>query len=209
MIGMAGVQYEPQTTKPDLPWAMGDEDLLLEYRLSGDPEVFSELVARYETGLFGYLCRYTGDASAAEDIFQATFLRVHLKCDAFEQGRALRPWLYKIATNLAIDALRRNRRHRRLRFDFRDGSDDRRDTTLLSTLPGSDLGPAEEYEQDERRRWVRTAVDSLPDHLRGPILLVYFEGLKYREAAEVLALPVGTLKSRMHAALEKLKNFSS
>src|SRR5262245_66583459 len=83
-----------------------DEALLTRFR-GGQREAFGLLVRRYERELFGYLCRYLGDASLADDVFQNTFLQVYLKSDQFEDGRQVRPWLYTIATNQAIDALRR------------------------------------------------------------------------------------------------------
>src|ERR1051325_8707465 len=89
-----------------------DEELLVRYRDTADRQAFAELVRRYERELFSYLRRYLGDASMAEDAFQATFLQVHLKCDQFEEGRKVRPWLYTVATNQAIDAQRRKKRHR-------------------------------------------------------------------------------------------------
>src|SRR5271168_1722475 len=94
-----------------------DEQLLAEYRQQGDRQAFAQLVHRYERELFSYLRRYLGDAEMAEDAFQATFLQVHRKCDQFEEGRRFRPWLYTIATNQAIDAQRRNKRHRNLSLD--------------------------------------------------------------------------------------------
>jgi RNA polymerase sigma-70 factor (ECF subfamily) len=146
-----------------------------------------------------------GDPTAAEDVFQSTFLQVHLKCEQFAAGRTVRPWLYTIATNLAIDALRRRRRSRCLRIDWPCGSDDAPGPALSEWLCGGDPAPAEQLDRQEQHRWVRKAVDHLPEHLRSPILLIYFQGLKYRQAAEVLSVPVGTVKSRMHAALERLK----
>src|SRR3990170_2679298 len=94
-----------------------DERLLLEYRQTGHRELFADLVRRYERELYNYLRRYLGDTGMAEDAFQATFLQVHLKCEQFEEGRKFRPWLYTIATNQAIDAQRRNKRHRSVSLD--------------------------------------------------------------------------------------------
>ena len=94
-----------------------DEQLLLEYRKNGDRELYAQLVYRYERELFSYLRRYLGNAEMAEDVFQAAFLSVHLKCDSFQEGRRFRPWLYTIATNAAIDARRRNKRHRTVSLD--------------------------------------------------------------------------------------------
>ena len=83
---------------------LSDEQLLLEYRSTESASVFAELVSRYERELYNYLKRFLADAAMAEDVFQTTFLQVHLKSDLFEQGRKFRPWLYTIATNQAIDA---------------------------------------------------------------------------------------------------------
>ena len=99
-----------------------DEQLLLRYRQTGDRELFAQLVYRYERELYSYLRRYLGDAEMAEDVFQAAFLLVHLKCGQFESGRKVRPWLYAIATNQAIDVQRRNKRHRMVSLD-RSASD--------------------------------------------------------------------------------------
>src|ERR1700682_1962457 len=97
--------------------SFSDEELLASHRSHADRLAFSELVRRYERELYSYLRRYLGDASMAEDAFQATFLQVHLKCDQFEEGRKFRPWLYTVATNQAIDAQRRNKRHRSISLD--------------------------------------------------------------------------------------------
>jgi RNA polymerase sigma-70 factor, ECF subfamily len=181
-----------------------DEELLLAYRDSTDPEVFAELVRRYERELFSYLRRYLGDAEMAEDAFQAAFLQVHLKCQQFEPGRAFRPWLYTIATNQAIDAQRRSRRHRMVSLD-RTGPADGEDVgKLLDLLTSKEITPTAQLSADERRSWLHEAVDQLPAALRDVIHLVYFQELKYREAADALQIPVGTVKSRMHAAVAKL-----
>ena len=181
-----------------------DEELLLGYRESGDPDLFSQLVHRYERELFSYLRRYLGDAEMAEDAFQAAFLQVHLKCQQFEPGRTVRPWLYTIATNQAIDAQRRSRRHRMVSLDRSAGADGEDVGKLLDLLTSRELAPTAQLNADERRNWLHQAVEQLPPGLRDVIELVYFQDLKYREAAESLNIPVGTVKSRMHAAVAKL-----
>jgi RNA polymerase sigma-70 factor (ECF subfamily) len=182
-----------------------DEALLLDYRAHGNRWVFDELVNRYERELYSYLRRYMGDATAAEDVFQATFLQVHLKCDQFQEGRRFRPWLYTIATNQAIDAQRRNKRHRMVSLDRTNNSDSQDDIgSLMTLLTSKEPGPAAQLETEERRDWVRNAVGRLPGQLRSSVNLVYYQGMKYREAAEVLSIPVGTVKSRLHSAVLKL-----
>ena len=180
-----------------------DEELIGRVRAGDDAAAFESLVHRYERELFSYLRRYLGSAEMAEDVFQATFLQVHLKRENFEEGRRFRPWLYTIATNQAIDAQRRNRRHRMVSLDHRTGGDD--DVgSLLEMLSGRDQTADQKLEDEETKNWVRSAVEELPDPLKSALILVYHQGMKYREAADVLGIPVGTVKSRLHAALLKL-----
>lgn len=182
-----------------------DEQLLLRYREVDDRRAFEELVHRYEKELYSYLRRYLGNAAMAEDAFQAAFLQVHLKCHQFEAERSFRPWLYTIATNQAIDAQRRNRRHKMISLDRQHQSGDSDDLgTLMSLLNSEEAEPTDNVEAFERRDWIRQAVQELPEQFRAAVALIYFQGLKYREAAEVLGVPVGTVKSRMNTAILKL-----
>ena len=183
--------------------AVSDEELLRRCRADGDSTAFASLVHRYERELFSYLRRYLGNAEMADDVFQATFLQVHLKKEQFEEGRRFRPWLYTIATNQAIDAQRRNRRHRMASLDSRSGGSDDV-AALVDMLAGEGRTADEQMEAEEAREWVRRAVDELPDALKSTLVLVYNQGMKYREAADVLGIPVGTVKSRLNSALLKL-----
>jgi RNA polymerase sigma-70 factor (ECF subfamily) len=181
-----------------------DEDLLLRYR-RGQTEAFGVLLRRYERELYGYLRRYVGDASLAEDVFQNTFLQLHLKVGHYERGRPVRPWLYTIATNQAIDALRRAGRHQAVSLDERhepDGAGEAQ--TLMEMLASREPEPPDSAGGLERGERVRAGIGRLPDFLRQVLLMAYFQGLKYREIADALGIPVGTVKSRLHAALVKL-----
>lgn len=184
-----------------------DEQLLIKYRESGDRNYFSQLVHRYEQELYSYLRRYLGNSEAAEDAFQTTFLQVHLKCSQFRADRKVRPWLYTIATNQAIDLQRRNKRHRLVSLNRPGGQEGGNEIgQLLDMLQGKTEEPLKVLSDGERRDWVRRELAALPDSLRSVVLMIYFQGLKYREAAESLAIPVGTVKSRMHSAILKLND---
>lgn len=181
-----------------------DEALLALFR-GGNAEGLAVLIRRYEGELYGYLRRYLGDASLADDVFQNTFLQVFRKAGQFEPGRPVRPWLYTVATNQAIDALRRQGRHQAVSLDQeRDESADAETPQLLSLLESRESGPLEHLQGEERRQLVRESVERLPEFLRQVVLLAYYQGMKYRDVAEVLGIPVGTVKSRLHAALLKL-----
>jgi RNA polymerase sigma-70 factor (ECF subfamily) len=191
-------------TRPTSLADWSDEELLVAYCQQGDRRQFEELVHRYERELYSYLRRYLGNAEMAEDAFQQTFLQVHLKCDQYEPGRKVRPWLYTVATNQAIDAQRRNRRHRMVSLDRRMGHEDAEAGSLVDMLVHDEASPADALQTSEQRQYLRSQVDQLPEQLRQVVHLVYYQGLKYREAADVLAIPVGTVKSRLHAAIQKL-----
>ena len=183
---------------------LSDEQLLQSYRETTDAHVFSELVSRYQRELYNYLRRFLGDATLAEDVFQATFLQVHVKRDVFEQGRKFRPWLYTIATNQAIYAQRRNRRHRRLSLNQPQQSTGESMGALIDLVAGDSHDPSLAAEGSEQSEWVRGEVEALPEPLRNAVNLVYFKGMKYRDAAKVMSVPVGTVKSRLHAAIGRL-----
>jgi len=185
-----------------------DAELLLLYAESSNREAFEELVRRHERKLFRYLRRYLGDAQLAEDVFQATFLQLHLKCRQFERGRALVPWLYQIATNQAIDLLRRNRRHKA--FSFHSAlwgtARGKKEASLLDFLENADTQPSGRAESSEDRLKLRSALETLPQRLREVLVLITYQGLKYREAADSLGIPLGTVKSRAHQAVKRLHN---
>ena len=181
-----------------------DEDLLLEYRSTQVRGAFEELVRRYERELFNYLRHYLGNAENAEDAFQTTFMQVHLKCDQFEEGRAFRPWLYRIATNQAIDLRRRNRRHSAVSVNENFGFGDGNSVSFSEALTSDEPTPEQCSINGEQAGQVREAVEQLPDILKQVLYLVYFQGMKYQDAAESLGIPFGTVKSRINAAVKKL-----
>jgi RNA polymerase sigma-70 factor, ECF subfamily len=183
-----------------------DEDLLNRFR-TGEREAFGVLLRRYERELYGYLHRYLGNSTLAEDVFQNTFLQLYLKSGQYEPGRPVRPWLYTIATHQAIDALRRNGRHQAVSLERtrEEASGTVEANGLLEMLQAPGPGPLEQLSAEERRQRVRASVDQLPDPYRQVVVLAYYQGMKYRDVAEVLDIPVGTVKSRLHAALVKLQ----
>jgi RNA polymerase sigma-70 factor (ECF subfamily) len=181
-----------------------DEDLLDRLR-RGDRSSFGDLLRRYERELYGYLRRLVNDADLAEDVFQNTFLQLFLKREQYQTYRPARPWIYAIATNQAIDTLRRVGRTAAVSLDqTTDNEADGTLTSLLDALQARDETPLEQVGSEERRVLVRQTVDRLPETLRQTVLLAYYQGLKYREIAEALGIPVGTVKSRLHAALGRL-----
>ena len=195
-----------KTSPPDaISSDVSDESLIAQYRESGDRGLFETLIRRYEREIFSYLRRYIGNAEMAEDAFQGTFLQVHLKCQQFDPARRFRPWLYAVATNQAIDAQRRNKRHRMVSLDRSSSSDQaNQEGSWSEQIIGNAPDPHRAATESENSRWIHDSVASLGESMQQVVHLVYYQGLKYREAAEVLGIPVGTVKSRLHAAVGRL-----
>ncbi len=182
------------------------EELLRRYRDTGQAEVFDELIRRSAGELHHYLARYLGDPTLADDVLQNTFLQVHAKCRLYQDGRPVRPWLYAIATHQAVDALRRAGRQAAVSLDQSAGAGEEVEPgALVDLLVGEEPGPLEELEEAERQQWVRDSVARLPEPLRQTLILAYYQGLKYHEIAEVLGIPLGTVKSRLHGAIARLR----
>jgi RNA polymerase sigma-70 factor (ECF subfamily) len=181
-----------------------DEELLRAYRDFRDPKGFQELVRRYQRELYRYLVRYLDDSTLAEDVLQNTLLLIHLKCDLYQDGRPVRPWIYTIATNQAIDAMRRAGRSPALSLDeaAMSAAEVHRQIDLIVQ---ETEGPLSGLLEEERCEWVRENLARLPERLRQILILIYYQKLKYREIADILDLPLGTVKSRLHLALAKLR----
>jgi RNA polymerase sigma-70 factor (ECF subfamily) len=162
------------------------------------------LVYRYERELFAYLRHYIGDRELAQDAFQGTFLQVHLKCDTFDPTRRFKAWLYAIATRQAIDARRRQRQHEAVSLDEPPAGMDEQIARVMDLLESSEPGPDARLQDAERVIAVQKVLETLPEILYTVIQLVYFQGMSYRDAAAVLELPIGTVKSRLSLAVAKL-----
>lgn len=192
------------TSTPETAVEMTDEQLLIAHREVPKAGHLATLIRRYERELYNYLRRFLGDASLAEDAFQTTFLQVHLKSELFDTKRRFRPWLYTVATNQAIDIQRRNKRHQLVSLDRPNRAEHEEVGSLLDLLTSHEATPVERFDANERIEWVRRAVAALPEQLQTAVSLVYFRGMKYREAAAELSVPVGTVKSRLHSAIGRL-----
>jgi len=177
---------------------LSDEQLIRAYR-QGQDAAFAVLVERYRQELFNYLARLISSPTGADDVFQDTFLQVHLSIDSFDTDRRFRPWLFTIATNKGRDYLRRNKRHGVVSLSAEFGQDQR---YAYVDLMAADVPiPVAEAQQAEARQLVRETVALLPDALREVLLLAYFHQFTYKQIAQMLSVPLGTVKSRLHTAV--------
>ena len=177
-----------------------DEELLVAYR-SGDRAAFAALVERYRSDLVQFLHRFLNSRAAAEDVFQDAFLQVHLSADSFDADRRFKPWLYTIAANKARDFHRKRKRRAAASLSAPVGGADGRETSLVDLLEG----PAQDVDagliESERQQMVKDVVDAMPAHYREILLLSYFQKLSYNQIADSLQIPLGTVKSRLHASV--------
>ncbi|MBN2446107.1 MAG: RNA polymerase sigma factor [Phycisphaerae bacterium] len=175
-----------------------DAELLRDH-LAGDPGAFETLTNRYLDELFGFVLRFVNNGAIAEDLVQEAFIQVHLSADSFDPKRAFKPWLYTIAANKARDFLRARGRRPAKSLDATWPGDD--GPSAAEHLEAGGVSVSDELESDEQHQLVRRLVGEMPDNLRTILLLGYFQQLPYAEIAEILDIPVGTVKSRLHSAV--------
>lgn len=168
------------------------EAALIAQAQRGDRQAYGELVRQYYAGVVNVAYRLCGDSDQAQDAAQEAFLRAWLNLPSFRPGTSLRNWLYRIAVNAALDALRRERK------TIEAAPDD-----LPLTDPAN--GPELELLQRERVRLVRDALLSLPEASRAVLVLREYGELSYQEIATVLEIPIGTVMSRLNSARAQLK----
>ncbi|MEM1209187.1 MAG: sigma-70 family RNA polymerase sigma factor [Planctomycetota bacterium] len=177
-----------------------DEELLGRYR-AGETELFPTLVGRYRQELLHFLIRFAGNRAAAEDLFQEAFLQVHLSADTFDVSKRFKPWLFTIAANKARDYLRRAGRRKAASLSAPMDKSDDAGGSYVDLLQADLPLPDTIADEEETRQRVRAVVDDMPSHLREILLLAYFQQMAYKEVAEALGIPLGTVKSRLHAAV--------
>jgi len=190
---------EPQPPQPEQ--RVSDTDLL-RMHLEGDPNAFEKLVHRYRRELFNFLARFCGDAAMAEDVFQEAFLQLHLSAGTFDLSRRLKPWLFTIAANKARDAMRKSYRRQAAPLDAKIAGSESQESTYAELMPSDIPAPEESLLNLETRQAVQKIVDAMPENLRIVLLMNYFNDFPYKEIAEILDVPLGTVKSRLHAAVQ-------
>ena len=179
--------------------AVTDEQLMAAYT-AGDGEAFAELHRRHEQELGRFLRRFVGDAASADDLSQEAFLQVHTSARAFDTDKAFRPWLFTIAANKARDLLRSRGRRRTVSVHLPTDAAGTR--TLLDGLQSVGDAPIAGLEAGETKDRVAAVIARLPTIYREVLLLAYFHQFPYRQIGEVLGVPLGTVKSRLHVAVK-------
>jgi len=186
--------------EPQQPVEIADVELLRRH-LEGDTGAFAALVDRYRKELFSFLIRFTGDVDLAEDVFQEAFLQLHISAATFDPERRLKPWLFTIAANKGRDAMRSRWRKQAAPLDATVAGAEDEQTSYATLMPSSIPAPDENLANFETRQAVQNIVNRMPENLRVVLLLSYFHDFPYKDIADMLDVPLGTVKSRLHAAL--------
>jgi len=176
-----------------------DETLAVEAR-KGSQEAFQELVERYERPLFGLIVRIVRRPETAEDLTQEAFLKAYRALARFDPGRKFSSWIFKIAHNTALDSLRRDG-HEPLSLDAPIGDQEE------APEPPADPAAESPFERAAGRdlgRALEAAIRTLRPEYREVLLLRFVEELSYEEIAEVLSLPLGTVKIHIYRARRDL-----
>jgi len=160
----------------------------------GDVEAFNQLVRFYQDRIFSLAARILGEADSAEDITQNTFMTAYLNLPRFRNG-SFRSWIYRIATNACYDELRRHKRYPVLSLEHEDDAEER--LLPLYDFQGQSILPEKEVERHELEQAIQLALSQLDVDRRAAVVLVDLQELTYQEAAQVLRIPVGTVKSRL------------
>jgi len=158
------------------------------------------LIDRYRDDLLRFLIRFMGDRQAAEDVFQETFLQIHLSAGTFDVSRRFKPWLFTIAANKGRDLHRKNNKRSALELSASVGGE-AGGVSFVDLMEVETTQPLDAMQSREREERVQRAVRELPEHYREILLLAYFQKMTYAQLAEVLAIPLGTVKSRLHSAV--------
>jgi len=177
-----------------------DEQAMHRVKVDDDPQAFAQLVERWQRPIQGLCARMTGDTHRGEDLAQDTFARLFARRKGYEPTGRFSTFLWRMALNICYDELRKINRRGESFLDGAGGDDESDPRHLLIDESAPDTSLVE----GERAEAVRRALLELVESHRVVVVLRHYEGLKFREIAEVLGLPEGTVKSRMAEALTRL-----
>jgi RNA polymerase sigma-70 factor (ECF subfamily) len=178
-----------------------DAELLARFA-EGDEAAFREVVNRYKNGLYAFLRQFLNYQDMVEDAFQETFLQLFTSRASFDTSRPLRPWLFTIAANKAKDALRKRQRTAAIPIGtIADAQEMSFDDVLNTLTSDSSTMPYEELQKGETAARVGQIIKEMPENLREILILAYFKKFPYKQMANILSIPIGTVKSRLHTAV--------
>ncbi|WLR42028.1 RNA polymerase sigma factor SigW [Bacillus carboniphilus] len=180
-------------------------ELLIKKRIKqvkkGDQDAFAEIVDLYKDKVYQLSYRMLGNSHEAEDIAQEAFIRAYVNIHSYDTKRKFSTWLYRIATNLSIDRIRKKKPDYYLDAEVA-GTDG---LTMYSQVAANISLPEEEVESMELQDTIQKEILKLPEKYRVVIVLKYIEELSLQEISEILDIPIGTVKTRIHRGREALR----
>jgi RNA polymerase sigma-70 factor (ECF subfamily) len=189
-------------------WEARDDAALLAAIKTGELGAFTGLVERHQRSLINFFYHLCWDRQAAEDCAQEVFLRVYSHLDTYEPQAKFTTFLFRIARNLWIDRMRTAAVHGKpLSLESQGSGGDER--ALQDRVAGRSPSPVEILARREQQDALRRAIDQLSEEQKAVVILSEIQGMKYQDIGAILDVPVGTVKSRMHTAMEKLKDLLS
>lgn len=177
---------------------------LVERSKQGHTLAFDQLVNLYKDRIYNYVARMVHDPIEAEDIAQEAFVKAYRNLPSFRGASTFQTWLYRIASNLTIDSVRRRRR-RENTCSLDAPLDTDEGQMAREQEDASTPGPVRDLETAELQRQVHRAITQLSPKLRSVVVLYELQGLSYEEIADILGCPLGTVKSRLFNARMELR----
>jgi RNA polymerase sigma-70 factor (ECF subfamily) len=191
------VAFKTSRTGVDRESERAGERVLIQRCKNGDMGAFDELYARYEKRVFNCAYHISGNYHDASDITQEAFIRVYNSIQTFRGDANFLTWIYRIVTNVYLDERKKSKAHRQTSLDEYIELDE---NAVTRQIEDDSPLPAEIVERKERAEVVRAAINSLPEYQRIIVTLYHVEDLSYDEIADILQLPIGTVKSRLNRA---------
>lgn len=167
----------------------------------GDQSAFEDIVEHFQGKVFAICFRMVGNKHEAEDIAQEAFIRAYINIQSYDENRKFSTWLYRIATNLAIDRMRKKKPDYYLDAEIQ-GADG---LNLYAQIPDDGVLPEDEVESLETQSYIQKEIMELPAKYRSIIALRFIDELSLKEISEILEIPVGTVKTRIHRGREALR----
>lgn len=180
-----------------------DEYAIIERCKQGDISAFDELIRRYEKQIYNFAFRLCGNYDDANDVISEAFIKVFNAIQSFRGDANFSTWLFRIVTNVYLDERKRSKGHLNIPLDEYIELEE---STVTRQIEDPSPGPIEQLEAKERSDILQEAINSLPDYQRVMVVLFHTQGKSYEEIAEIIGLPIGTVKSRLNRARLALKD---